>query len=245
MAHVNPTVPQFVSALKTSLINGLVFVDVAHSNCSEEENEPGELLTNLQEFFSQSPDTSSAVKSSSSATCSTNLLETSVMVENAVNDNVVGKSSAAYVAGSIARRIVIDCICEHCKQALLASTCDETLHSGIAFREYSSKVSGLTYPSAELIACIETGARLIDQLIPEVAHEGFVRSTVTSVLSNSLNFNWLQNGCSVHAAQLRIKVLAALCSIALPWWCTRRNRELSNSTRVKSNLRKLKILQHQ
>jgi len=47
----NPTVGQFVDALKTSIINGLAFRNLRNTNC---EDDKAELLDNLHSFLEES-----------------------------------------------------------------------------------------------------------------------------------------------------------------------------------------------
>ena len=47
-ANNNPTVPQFVDALKTCIINGLAFQNLKNANCLDDD---ADLLSNLQTFL--------------------------------------------------------------------------------------------------------------------------------------------------------------------------------------------------
>jgi len=47
----NPTVGQFVDALKTSIISGLAFRDLRNNNCEDDKTE---LLDNLHSFLEES-----------------------------------------------------------------------------------------------------------------------------------------------------------------------------------------------
>lgn len=231
-SNVNPTVPQFVSALKASMINGLAMVDI-RSNC-ESEPESGELLSNLSEFVTCCPGEQNGNSVQTASTTITNTVEFEKNTD----------FSVAYVAGSIARRILNKSQCENCKRVLVTSVPNDYLHSSITFKEYSSKKISLTYPSEELMVCVGSAATILETTLPEVAHGSAVMSNLMSVMKVHVGVEWLKVGCPEHAEILTNQILTSVCHISIPWWCTKKNRELSKLAKKRLDTRKMKILRH-
>lgn len=231
-SNVNPTVPQFVAALKTSMVNGLAFVDIKRSNC-EEESDTVELLNNLQNF----------VASPTTEPTSNNVQPISVAAEDtSFADLGTGIFSLAYVCGSIARRIVIGTTCSNCKFALLATNPNVDVHNGIIFKEFSEKNTGLTYPSEAMIRCVGCIVEVLEKVIPQVAHKSCVQSTLLFAVKN-IDWDWL--ACLLHHENVKSAILNSVMLVCIRWWCTRKNREFGKFYKRKADLRKIKVLKHQ
>ena len=100
----NPTVGQFVDALKTSIINGLAYTGLRNANC---EGDDTELLDNLHSLLKESiasrpnPSTSHGRETIRDGLSGSRIAE---QVQQEVNDVGVDLFPVAYVSGFIARR---------------------------------------------------------------------------------------------------------------------------------------------
>ena len=99
----NPTVGQFVDALKTSIINGLAYTGLHNANC---EGVDTELLDNLHSLLKESstsgtnPSTSHSRETIHDGLSGSRIAE---QVQQDVNDVDMDLFSVAYVSGFIAR----------------------------------------------------------------------------------------------------------------------------------------------
>ena len=106
----NPTVGQFVDALKTSIINGLAFRDLRITNC---EDNKAEHLDNLHSFLEKSdasvpnPSTNHVTGTEGAAP-----IHVAEQVQEELLNCDMKLLSVAYVSGFIARRVLrgINCV---------------------------------------------------------------------------------------------------------------------------------------
>ena len=109
----NPTVGQFVDALKTSIINGLA---LTNTNCEDDKTE---LLDNLHSFLEES-DTSLPHTSTNHGTGRDGAVSIHV-AEQVQQEEVLScdmKLLSAYVSGFIARRVLRGINCDDCTTCL-------------------------------------------------------------------------------------------------------------------------------
>jgi hypothetical protein len=107
----NPTVGQFVDALKTSIINGLAFRDLRNTNCGDDKTE---LLDNLHSFLEES-DASPPHPSTNHSTGTDDAV--AIHVAEQVKQEVVLNCdmkllSVAYAIGFIARCVLRGINCD-------------------------------------------------------------------------------------------------------------------------------------
>ena len=208
----NPTVSQFQAALKTAIVNGLAFKEASGTNC-EEEVEPGEPLDKLHAFLSGEPDSSSGLEPSPAMYEFPPALD--LMVEDIAD-------AVAYVSGYIARRSLQDSNCNHCK-ALLTTSTVEDFHAGISAREYYAD-NFLTYPTKELCKAVGEAARVLEDIMRQVAHLPSVRKLVAEAIKRTVDFSWIGERCVDHQVPIINGIIQGICAISIPWWCKRRNR---------------------
>jgi hypothetical protein len=168
----NPTVGQFVGALKTIIINGLAYRGLRDSNC---EDDGASLLDNLHSFLK-----SSCVSSSSLLTSHVrgttdddsnidDMKEAQQGVCEAVRVGDMEVLSIAYVSGFVARRLLRNSNCDACKACLISETPSPS-DVFISFKEYKDKVHSLTYPSKKLVESVSIAVTVLEDVISEVAH---------------------------------------------------------------------------
>ncbi|PNF15720.1 hypothetical protein B7P43_G12478 [Cryptotermes secundus] len=245
----NPTVGQFVNALKTSIISGLAFRGLGETNC---EDDGATLLDNLQSLF-RAPETASRYPSTSHDKETPAGMPESFHVTQQVHMDMspavpAGEMevfSVAYVSGSIARQVLHGVSCDACKTCLTS----EVLLSAnvfIYFKECSDTEQSLTYPSEKLVETVGTAVTLMESIMTEAAHLNSVEQHITTAIKSTVDFEWIRcSGCSLHHQRIVDSIVRCLTRIYIPWWCKRRNRMMTEAARQRATERKMKILSHQ
>lgn len=244
----NPTVGQFVDALKTSIINGLAFRGLRGTNCEEDGVS---LLDNLHSLL-RGPDASTPDPSTSHTGETHDNVDDSFLVAKQVQQEVRAavragnmKMSVAYVSGFIAKKLLHVVNCDACK-ACLTSQVMLSHNAFIYFKEYSDTKQSLTYPSEKLVETVGTSVTLLEDMMADVAHLSSVEQHVTAAIESKVDFDWIRSaGCSLHYQELVDGIAVGVARIAIPWWCKRTNRLLSEAVRQRATKRKMKILSHQ
>jgi len=117
-SFTNPTVGQFVDALKTSIISGLSYTGLQNAICDGDDIE---LLDNLYSFLQESrasppnPSTSHCREALHDGLSGSHFAE---QVQQEENDVDVGLFSVVYVSGFIARHVLHAVRCDDCKTYL-------------------------------------------------------------------------------------------------------------------------------
>ena len=128
----NPSVGQFVDALKTSIMNGLACTGLCNANC---EGDYTELLDNLHSLLKESgASRPNPLTSHSGGTFHDGLSGSRIVeqVQREVNDVDMDLFSVAYVSGFTGRRAVR---CDDCKTCLTSPVMFST-SAFIYFKEY-------------------------------------------------------------------------------------------------------------
>ena len=240
----NPTVGQFVDALKTSIINGLVYKGLRNANC---EGDDTELFDNLHSLLKESissqpnPSTSHGTETIHDGLSGSHIAE---QMQQEANDVGVDLSAVAYVSGFIAKHVLRAVRCEDCKTCLTSSVMLPT-HTFIYYKEYRDNKQSLTSPSKELEETVEASVTLLEGMMAEVAHTYSVGEKITAAIKNTVDFGWIQSsGCLLHHQEIVDGIARIITRIFIPWWCKRRNRSMMEESRQRSRKRKMKILSH-
>jgi hypothetical protein len=154
----NPSVGQFVDALKTSIINGLAFRGLRGTNC---EDDGTTLLDDLHSLL-RAPDASSPYPATSHDKETPDHVPKSFHVAEQVQEDIgtavdagdMEVLSVAYVSGFIARQLLRGVDCDACKACLTSQVLMST-NVFIYFKEYSDTKQSLTYPE-KLVETIGT-----------------------------------------------------------------------------------------
>jgi len=244
----NPSVGQFVDALKTVIINGLAYRGLLDPNC---EDDGATLLDNLHSFLKPSSVSSPSQSTSHDRETTDNVLyiahanEAQEGVRTAIRAGEVKMLSVAYVSGFIARHLLRNGSCDACK-AYLISEAPSPTDVYISFKECNSTVHSLTYPTEKLVQTVGTAVPVLEGMILEVAHLDTVESCITGAIKKSVNFDWIRlNGCPLHHQRIEDEIVRSVARISIPWWCKQKNESLGEATRQKALKRMVQILLHQ
>jgi hypothetical protein len=191
----NPTVGQFVGALKTSIINGLAFRSLGNTNC---EDDGATLLDNLQSFLrvpdaaSRNPSTSSDKETPAGVPESVHVVQqVQKDMGSAVRAGEMEVFSVAYVSGSIASQVLRGVSCDACKTCLTS----QVLLSATVFiymKECSDTEQSLTYPSEKLVETVGTAVTLMECMMAELSHLNSVKQHITAAIKDSIDFEWIR-----------------------------------------------------
>jgi hypothetical protein len=150
----NPTVGQFVGALKTDIISGLAYRGLRDCNC---EDDGASFLDNLHSFLKPSCVSSSSLLASHvRGTTDSNVDDVKEAQQGVCKAVHVGDMEAlpiAYVSGFVARRLLRNSNCDACKACLISETPSPS-DVFVSFKEYRDKVHSLTYPSEKLVESV-------------------------------------------------------------------------------------------
>jgi len=240
----NPTVGQFVDALKASIINGLAYTGLRNANC---EGDDTELLDNLHSFLKGSsasrpnPSRSHGRETVHDGLSGSRIAEE---VQREVNDVDMRLFSVAYVSGFIARHVLRAVRCDDCR-ACLTSPVMLSTNAFIYFKEYKDNERSLTYPSERLVETVNASVTVLEGMMAEVAHTYSVEEKITAAIKTTVDFGWIESsGSSLHHQEIVDGIARSVTRISIPWWCKRRNRLLMKASRRRAAMRKMKILSH-
>ena len=245
----NPSIRQFVDALKTVIINGLAYRSLYGSNC---EDDGASLLDKLHSFL-ESSNASSTSPSTSHDSETTDIVpdifhigkETQQGVSAAVRAYDVKMFSVAYVSGFIAKRLLNNSSCDTCIKCLISEV-PLPLDIYTGFKEHSSTVQSLTYPTEKLVETVGTAVTVLENVMPMVAHLESVELYVTDAIKKGVDFDWIRSaGCSLHYQEIEDGIVRGVTRISIHWWCKQKNRSMNKASRQKVLKRKFQILSHQ
>ena len=178
-SNSNPNVGQFVDALKTSTIIGLVYTGLHNANC---EGDDTELLDNLHSFLKEScasllnPSTSHSRETLHDGLCGSHIAE---QVPWEVNDVNMDLFSVAYVS-VIARDVLRAVRCDDCKKCLTPPAMLST-NAFVYFKEYKDEEQSPTYPPEGLVQALKTSVTVLDG-IAGVVHTHSVEEKITLLI---------------------------------------------------------------
>ena len=89
-------------------------------------------------------------------------------------------ASTAFVTGYVARRVFKGGGCNVCESLLLTKEVIPYVHSGIEFKEYSSDVQRLIYPSEALIKSVAEGANIVESMLDDHLEMTTVQQTIVA-----------------------------------------------------------------
>ena len=98
--------------------------------------------------------------------------------------------SVAYVSGFIARHMLCNGSCDACKACLISET-PSTTDVYIGFKQCTSTVHSLNYPTEKLVETVGTAVNNLEGMISEVAQLDTVKCCITSAIKESFSFEWI------------------------------------------------------
>jgi len=199
-SNSNPSVRQLVDALKT-VINCLAYRGLLAPNC---EDDVATLLDNPHFFLKPSSVSSPSQLTSHDRETSDDVLyivhpnEAQEEVCTAIHAGTVKMLSVAYVIGFIARRLLRNGICDAYKVCLLSKASLPTdVYTN--FKECSSIVHSLTYPTEKLVETLGIAVTVLECMIMEEAYLDTVKSCITTAIKESVSFDWIRLiACLLH-----------------------------------------------
>jgi len=113
----------------------------------------------------------------------------------------------------------------------------------IGFKECSSTVHSLIYPTEKLVQIVDTAVTVLEGMISEVTHTDIVKSCITSAIKEIISFDWITlTGCPLHHQRTEDEIARSVTRILIPWWCKQKNESLVEATEQKALKRKFHIL---
>ncbi|KAG8239809.1 hypothetical protein J437_LFUL018704 [Ladona fulva] len=202
----NPTAMQFIAALKTSLLNGLVVRDLQHGNC--EVDECG-FLFNMREFITQPTYNRVAPE-----------LEKQISFAKVQLKDI--NFCLASVTGCIARNILQNGNCSNCKGMLTTnSSCDSGV--GVNFHFCGNGV----YPTEDVLRLVGSIVSATETVLDETAGVGGIKARVFGICNREINHEWVKDGCSEHCCGVFESIVDIGSTLTIQWWQRMANRRSS------------------
>ena len=219
----NPTVTQFISAVKTALVDCLTNSKVRGSNCELDDltflaslnallgGKRGTTNDNEEGFvdnFDYSPLSEEADPSSGAVEAIPTLGER------------LSKHSLVYVSGFIAKGLLRKSDCSSCRRCIRTDTIDES-HLFIRLKEYDPSSPRLVLPSKELTYSVSHAKNLYETFIRPTIHVSNIRKRFFGFLCREVDFSWL---CQEHHLE-NLKLFCKLfCKVVFHSECKRLNK---------------------
>jgi hypothetical protein len=234
-ANNNPSVRQFVVALKTVILNGLPYKGLHGTAC---EDDGATLLDNLHSFLkpsrasSPSPSTSCDKVTTDNVSNMVHVVKKAQLRARAVHADDMTVFSVVHVSGFIAMQLLHGGICDACKACLISEVLSSTdVYMG--FREYSSTMQSRIVPTEKLVSTVGCAVTVFDSVMSEVGHFKSVELHVANAIRRSVDFNWIRlTGCSLHYKGLEEGIVTGVTRILIPWWCKQKNQLLRRQVRT-------------
>lgn len=228
-SNPNPNVPQFIAALKTSIINNLKY-KCGVKNCEDDTNS---LLTNMTTYLKTDTHTSTSIN------MSYDMPDDNTIVSDAESDEM---QACAYVCGFIFKKIKNNS-CKFCK-IIMVSNNIEPVHLFNSFKEYNDKKNSLNYVNIEFIQCVETSATVINEYLQKYSHNLEIKKRLLIKLNETIAFNWL-DGCQKHKTENIDDIVNCVSAICIKRFCILKNRMFAAEASKNALQRKIKILKHE
>jgi hypothetical protein len=85
------------------------------------------------------------------------------------------------------------------------------------FKQCSSTVQSVTYPTEKLVETVGTAVTILEGMILEVAQLDTVKCCITSVIKESVRFDWIRlTGCPLHHQRTGDKIVRNVTRISIP-----------------------------
>jgi hypothetical protein len=114
------------------------------------------------------------------------------------------------------------------------------------FKEHSSIIQSLTYPTEMLVETVGTAVAVLENDISMVAHLDSVELYVAEAIKKGVVFDCIRSAvCSLHCRGIQDGIVTGVTRISIYWWCKQKNQSVSEASRQKAIKRKFQILSHQ
>lgn len=232
----NPTVEQFVSGVKTAIINNLRHTK-SKRNC---EDDTAILCNNLKTFLLPEIQTTHTESLQSSESIMPDLESMTADATRFIEQASPEAQACTYVCGFIFKKLKhVDCV--DCKSIFLTSEATP-LHIFTAFKEYQENKNALHYAKKEFVLCVEISALKINHILNVSGWKNNIKTLTTSAL-NEVDFAFL-NKCTEHQSINKTLIIESTFRICLRL-IVLKNREFGEEEQKKSLKRKMSILRSQ
>lgn len=235
----NPTIEQFVDALKCSIVNSFAFKNLIDSNCEEDG---ANMLDNLHSLI---PDDESAVLPTSShdnATVVTSeyLDQITRQVQSTDVTGVVSDLASyaeANFSSSIAKQLLKHNTCAECKETLTTEQCSESTFPLFVTAETSMNEPQV-YPSTRLIELVHTGLGIAQNTLKVCPEMERISAKIISAMRSGIGSESRTVGCSAHHKDIKDGIILGVARYYITFWCKQKNQELRDDRRGRSRERK-------
>ena len=87
------------------------------------------------------------------------------------------------------------------------------------FNQCSSRVHSVTCPTETLVVTVGTAVTILEVMISEVAHLDTVKCCITSVLKESVSFDWIRlTSCPLQHQRIEDEIVRSVTRTSIPWW---------------------------
>lgn len=240
----NPTVSQFVAALKTSLITNLINNN-KNRNCLDDKND---ILNNFKTFLTQNAIDENVISEHDvevstpcpDITFSSILLEKEDFEEMEISQGSGEMQACAYVCGFIYKNMTPNC--SKCKSVMLSDPNTEVCHLFTSFKEYSNLKASLNYVNTDFCQVVENAAILINNYLNENAHTAKIKYNLKKICE-PINKDWLR-GCEDHFTKNCQQIIDSTIAICIKRFCKIKNQCFSEAASKNALKRKISILKH-
>lgn len=219
----NPSASQFVSSLKTHIINGLTLTNRSIHNTNSETDE-SELLSNFFSYLqSTSPSIVQNVEHLGQQEVTQDCIDNTEMAS--FNPDILNLGSAdVYVSGFIAKKLLQlgNSECNLCS-TLLKSDSNSWVEDFMTFKEYDRNITNsLIYPTEALVHVVSQATNIAETTLEREGHIVGIGQQIKREIESKIDFSWYV--CEDHKEAVVKGILRAVCFICIPWYCTRQNR---------------------
>jgi hypothetical protein len=221
-ANDNPSIRQFVGALKTVILNGCTYKGLYGTAC---EHDGATLLDNLHSFLKPSTASSPNPLTTDSVPYFVHVVkEVQLGARATVRADDTTVFSVAHVSGIIAMQLLQGGSCDACKACLISEVPSST-DVYIGFRGYSSTVQSLICPTEKLVSTVGSAVTVMESVMSEVGHFNSIELHLANSIRTSVDFDWIRlTGCSLHYQGLEEGIVTGVTRILIPWWCKWKNQ---------------------
>lgn len=191
--NVNPTCGQFRDSFKSLLIRAVTSPQSAGANCEETYTSS---LIQLQDLVCNDPVTPESNEELKEDFKIHKLLSKTVIDGTLSKD--IGEAATEYVAGFIAKKVVLKFPCKLCKMHMLASSADASSHPLVIAKEFDGK-RRLLYCNKLFVKNINRCYNITKCILANFSVSSRVRETILMYVNHYVNFGFI---CDLHRSDI-------------------------------------------
>jgi hypothetical protein len=191
--HNNPNCFQFISTLKTTILNNLISNKSYSENCEKDE---GKIWDNLRNFLSQKEILTPSVNESVNELLT---LQVPTFDKNNAFSDGYDLQALTYVIKKLKKSFN----CDSCKTTLTTENLNQS-HIFTLYKEYDKKLR-LNYATENVCLCV---AEIFDAVVFYLDKCGEINNIIhkmEATIVNKVNFNWIT--CNMHKNEIKKDIL--------------------------------------